>query len=191
MTLIRDERAAIPLPTPRTGRLLYLSVLDYPGNWRIAAPARTLIPELRDRWPSVTAVELSDRTSAEELELVRSMAASHDAVVVGVFVRAASGSGRLDLPPNLIRLLSDLAAAAARRNQPLATAFFGSPYATLAVPFLPTMLLTYDFGDYAETAVVRALAGELPVRGTLPIAIAEQWPVGFGLQRQPAVTQPR
>jgi beta-N-acetylhexosaminidase len=191
LTLIRDERAAVPLPTPRTGRLLYLSVLDYPGNWRIAAPARTLIPELRDRWPSVTAVELSDRTSSEELELVRSMATTHDAVVVGVFVRAASGSGRLDLPPSLIRLLSDLSAGATRRNQPIAAAFFGSPYAALAVPFLPAMLLTYDFGDYTETAVARALAGELPVRGTLPIAIAEQWPVGFGLQRLPVGTQPR
>jgi beta-N-acetylhexosaminidase len=191
LTLIRDERAAVPLPTPRSGRLLYLSVLDYPGNWRIAAPARTLIPELRDRWPSVTAVELSDRTSSEELELVRAMAANHDAVVVGVFVRAASGSGRLDLPPSLIGLLSDLAAASTKRNQPIAAAFFGSPYATLAVPFLPTMLLTYDFGDYAETAVAGVLAGELPVRGTLPIAIAEQWPVGFGLQRLPAATQPR
>ena len=86
---------------------------------------------------------------------------------------------------------SDLSAAAAPRNQPIAAVFFGSPYATLSVPFLPTMLITYDFGDYTETAVARALAGELPVRGTLPIAIAEQWPVGFGLQRVPALTQPR
>jgi len=191
VTLVRDDRGSVPLPTPRTGRLLYLSVLDYPSNWRIAAPSRTVIPELRARWPSVTAVELSDRSSAEELELVRAMAAGHDAVVVGVFVRAASGSGRLDLSPGITRLLGDLATGAARRNQPLAAAFFGSPYAAVAAPTLPTVLLTYDFGDHAEAAAVRALAGEIPVRGRLPVALSEQWPVGFGQQRPAAVTQAR
>jgi len=191
LTLVRDERGSVPLSTPRSGRLLYLSVLDYPSNWRIAAPSRTVIPELRARWPSVTAVELSDRSSAEELELVRAMAAGHDAVVVGVFVRAASGSGRLDLAPGIVRLLSDLAAGAARRSQPLAAAFFGSPYAAVAAPALPAVLLTYDFGDHAEAAAVRALAGEIPLSGRLPVALSEQWPVGFGLTRPPAVTQPR
>lgn len=191
LTLVRDDKASVPLPTPRTGRLLYLSVLDYPANWRIAAPSRTLIPELRDRWASVTAVELSDRTSAEELELVRAMAASHDAVVLGVFVRAASGSGRLELAPGIVRLLNDLSAGAVRRGQPLAAAFFGSPYATVAAPNLPAVMLTYDFGDYAELAVARALAGEIPLRGTLPVALSEQWPVGFGLPRPAAVSPAR
>ena len=76
VTLLRDERQAVPLPTPRTGRVLYLSVLDYPSNWRIAAPSRTLLPELRKRWGNVTAVELSDRSTADELDLVRALAAS-------------------------------------------------------------------------------------------------------------------
>ena len=35
-------------------------MLDYPTNWRIAAPSRTLLPELRARWGSVTAVEVTD-----------------------------------------------------------------------------------------------------------------------------------
>ena len=174
LTLVRDDRSVVPLPTPRTGRVLYLSVLDYPGNWRIAVPSRTIIPELRERWPAVTAVELSDRTSAEELELVRAMALTHDAVVIGVFVRAASGSGRLDLAPGIIRLLGDLSTGATRRNQPVIAAFFGSPYAAAAAPALPAVLLTYDLGDYAEAAVVKALAGELPLRGTLPVALSER-----------------
>ena len=61
----------------------------------------------------------------------------------------------------------------------------------MATPALPAMLLTYDFGDAAEAAVVRALAGEIPVRGTLPVALSEAWPVGFGLQRPAASTQAR
>ena len=186
ITLLRDERTQVPLPTARTGTVLYLSVLDYPSNWRIAAPSRTLLPELRKRWGAVTAVELSDRSSPEELELVRAMAANYDAVVAGVFVRASSGSGRLDLGGGVVRLLQDLSIATARRNQPLVSAFFGSPYAAVAASSLPAVLVTYDFGDYAEAAAVRALAGEIPVQGRLPVALGEGLGVGFGLTRPAA-----
>lgn len=183
VTLLRDERTSIPLATPRTGRVLYLSVLDYPSNWRIAVPSRTVIPELRQRWAATTAIELSDRSSAEELDLVRAMAANYDAVVVGIFVRASSGSGRLDLGPGVVRLLQDLSAAAARRTQPMVAAFFGSPYAAVAASSLPAVLVTYDFGDYAERAAVRALAGEIPIQGHLPVMLGEGLGVGFGLTR--------
>jgi beta-N-acetylhexosaminidase len=190
LTLVRDEQTQVPLTTSRSGRVLYLSVLDYPSNWRIAAPSRTLIPELRLRWPSLTAVELSDRTSPEEIELVRNLAVGHDAVVIGVFVRAASASGRLDLAPAVVRLLGDLATGAARRKQPIVAAFFGSPYAASTLA-LPAVLLTFDFGDAAESAVARALAGEIPVQGTLPVSLSDAWPVGFGVTRPAASTHAR
>ena len=47
ITLIKDARNSVPLPTPKTGSVLYLSVLDYPSGWRIAAPSRTVIPALQ------------------------------------------------------------------------------------------------------------------------------------------------
>ena len=61
----------------------------------------------------------------------------------------------------------------------------------MATPTLPAVMLTYDFGDAAEAAVVRALAGENAVRGTLPVGLSGTWPVGFGLQRLAPTTQPR
>src|SRR5262249_15816811 len=55
ITLVKDARNQVPLRLPSGASVLYLSVLDYPGGWRIAAPSRTFIPELRKRWPNVTA----------------------------------------------------------------------------------------------------------------------------------------
>lgn len=191
VTLLRDDRTLVPLATPRTGRLLMLSVLDYPSNWRIAAPSRTFLPELRRRWPAVTAVELSDRSSPEELELVRAMASGYDAVVMAVFVRASSGSGRLDLAPGIVRLMQDVASTAASRKQPVVAAFFGSPYAAAAATALPAVLLTYDFGDYTEAAAVRAIAGEIPIAGRLPVALGDGMSVGGGLTRPGATSQAR
>jgi len=67
ITLIKDAGNSVPLPTPRTGRVLYLSVLDYPSGWRIAAPSRKFIPELKARWPNTESVEISDRATPSEL----------------------------------------------------------------------------------------------------------------------------
>src|SRR5581483_10223833 len=47
LTLIKDERHAVPLTVARDTPLLYLSVVDYPSGWQIAAPSRTAIPELK------------------------------------------------------------------------------------------------------------------------------------------------
>ncbi len=180
LTLVKDERNDVPLNVGRESAILYLSVLDYPSGWRIAAPSRTFIPELRQRWPEVTAIELSDRTSPSELELVRAMLPRFDAIVASVFVRTASGSGRIDLAQPVQALLR----AIARQKRPFVTVFFGNPYAATAMPELPAMLLTYDFYDRAEASAVRALAGEAPIGGRLPIVLPGIAALGAGLDRQ-------
>ena len=54
ITLVKDDRRQVPLTVPRDTPVLYLSILDYPSGWQIAAPSRTFIPELKKRWPNVT-----------------------------------------------------------------------------------------------------------------------------------------
>ena len=186
ITLVKDARNHVPLPVPRTGSVLYLSVLDYPSGWRIAAPSRAMIPELKARWPRTEAIEISDRATPAELDLVRKMADHYDAIVAGIFVRASSGSGRLDLAPQVVRLLQDLSRASERRSQPFLAAFFGNPYTPLFVPEIPAMLLTYDFSDHAEQSAVKAIAGEIAIGGKLPITLPGLFPLGHGLARGPA-----
>jgi beta-N-acetylhexosaminidase len=183
LTLIKDEGNQVPLQLSRDAQVLYLSVLDYPSGWRIAAPSRTFIPALRERWPNVTAIELSDRTTPAEIELVRAMAPRFDAVVASVFVRTASFSGRMDLASGLQRLLLDAARGARQAKRPFVTVFFGNPYAATFLAELPSMLLTYDFYDRAEAAAVRALTGDAPIGGKLPIALPGMFEVGHGLTR--------
>ncbi len=181
LTLIKDEHNAVPLRVPASASILYLSVLDYPGGWGIAAPSRTMAPELRKRWPNLTAVELSDETTPSELDLLRATADRYDAVVASVFVRASSASGRMDLAAPVARVLNDIARRT--RSKPFVAVFFGNPYVTAVVPDLPAMLLTYDYYDLAELSAVRAIAGETPIGGRLPIALPGLFPVGHGLTR--------
>ena len=183
MTLIRDDRQQIPLQVAADAPVLYLSALDYPSGWQIAAPSRTVIAELKKRWSQVTSIEVSDHTPLADLDLVRAIAPRYAAIVAGVFVRATSGSGRLDLAPDTVRLLRDLARITGRTNTPYVGLFFGNPYVASAVPEMPAALLTYDFYDLAERAAVRAIAGEAPIGGRLPIALPGLFPVGHGLTR--------
>ena len=183
ITLIKDDRNQVPLKIAKDAQVLYLSILDYPTGWRIAAPSRTFQHELRQRWPNVTAIEISDRTTAAELELVRAMAPRFDAVVASVFVRTASFSGRMDLAPGAQRLLADVTRQTAATKKPFITSFFGNPYVATFMPDLPAVLLTYDFYDRAEASAVRAIAGEAPIGGVLPIAMPGMFKVGFGLTR--------
>jgi beta-N-acetylhexosaminidase len=166
VTAVRS--AALPLAIPRTGTVLHLSALDYPGNWRVSAPGRTFVAELRARFPNTTAVEVSDRSSRGELDLLRATASQYDAIVVGVYVRAASGSGRLQLAPEVAALLNDLG----KGGRPVVACLFGNPYVAADLPSVGSLLLTFDLGDNAELAAVRAIAGEIPATGTLPITLA-------------------
>ena len=183
LTLIRDERSTVPLPVPRDGSVLYLSVLDYPAGWGIGSPSRTFIPELEARWPNVTAIELSDRTPLSEIELVRETARRYDAVVAGVFVRTAAFSGRMDLAPALADLLLELGHDSETTGQPFVAVLFGNPYSASFLAELPAILLTYGFYDLAEATAVRAVAGEIPIRGRLPVSLGDAFPLGHGLDR--------
>lgn len=183
ITLLKDTRSQVPLKLAPGASVLYLSVLDYPSGWHIATPSRTFIPEWRKRFPSTTSIEVSDRTTPNELDLIRASASRYDAIVVSVFVRASSGSGRMDLAAPTAKLLNDIARATSASGKPMITTFFGNPYVAMFLPDLPAVLLTYDFYDGAEVAAVRAIAGEAPITGKLPIGMPGMYEVGAGLIR--------
>jgi len=181
LTLLKDERNQVPLRAPRDAQVLYLSVIDYASGWREGAPSRTFITELRKRWPNVTAIEVSDRTTPSEMDLVRTLARRADAVVASVFVRIASYSGRMDLTPAQTSLLESIAADP---NKPFVAVLFGNPYTAMPLSKLPALLVTYEQFDAMEAAAVRAVAGEIPIRGALPITMPGVFPVWTGLTRE-------
>jgi beta-N-acetylhexosaminidase len=179
ITLIKDERNQVPLAAPQSASVLYLSVIDYASGWREGVPSRTFLPELKKRWPNVTGIELSDRMTADEADLVRSLARRADAIVASVFVRIASYSGRMDLSDRQVALLDNLATL----NKPYVAVLFGNPYTATFLTKLPSMILTYEAFDGIEAAAVRALAGETPIRGKLPISLPGMYSIGHGLER--------
>ncbi len=184
ITLVKDEHGLVPLRVGSEASLLYLSVLDYPGgNWQTGTPSRTVLAEVKRRWPHVTALEISDHTPSSELDLVRAMAPRFAAIIASVFVRTASGSGRMDLAPQPARLLNDVARVAETAHVPFIACVFGNPYTAELLTDVPALMLTYDLGDLAELAAARAIAGESAIGGKLPVSLPGLFPRGHGLTR--------
>ncbi len=186
LTLVKDDRNQVPLALPRDAKLLYLSVIDYASGWREGAPSRAILPALTERWPNLTAIEITDRTTADEIDLVREIAKRSDAVVSGIFVRIASYSGRMDLSPAQVGLLDFLATL----DCPVVGISFGNPYIASAVSKLPALILAYEFLDPMEVAAARALAGEIAIGGKLPITLPGLFPFGHGLTRPARLAPP-
>jgi len=181
ITLLKDERGQLPLALPQKARVLLLSLVDSASGWREAAPGRVLIPELRKRLPGLTAVEVSDRTTASELDLLRAMAKGVDAVVAATFTRGSDPNGKLGLSPGQLSLLEALARDESRR--PFVAIVLGSPYVGALGAKLPAILVTYEIGDAPEAAAVRALCGEAAIGGRLPVSLPGLFPAGHGLDR--------
>jgi beta-N-acetylhexosaminidase len=179
LTLLKDDRNQVPIKAGREANVLYLSVLDYASGWREGVPSRAMVPELKQRWPNLTSIEITDKTTPSEYELVRALARRADVVIAGVFVRIASSSGRMDLSAPEVALLDTIAA----QNKPFVTVLFGNPYVAMVLPKLPAVLVGYEFSDFTERAAVRGLAGEIPIGGKLPISMPGLFPIGHGLTR--------
>jgi beta-N-acetylhexosaminidase len=88
-------------------------------------------------------------------------------------------AGRMDLSADQVSWLERLAGL----PKPLVAIVFASPYAATAVRKLPAILLTYEYYDGIERAAVRALAGEAPIGGKLPVSLPDLFPFGHGLER--------
>jgi beta-N-acetylhexosaminidase len=180
ITLVKDERAQVPLRLPASSRMLVLSVIDYASGWREGAPGRVFVPETKKRFPDAIAIEVTDRTTAAEMDLIRALARRSDGVVAATYVRVAAGSGRLGLGEAQVALLAQIAAEPAK---PFVTVAFGSPYVSDLAPKVPAVLLAYEYGDAPEAAAVRAVCGEAPIGGRLPVTIPGLFPAGLGLER--------
>ena len=102
-------------------------------------------------------------------------------MIAATYVRIASYSGRMDLSPGQAALLEDLAARrdAAARDRGVRQPVRGRARPEAAgAPARPT-----SSADAPEAAAVRALCGEAPIGGKLPISIPGLFPFGHGLER--------
>jgi beta-N-acetylhexosaminidase len=181
LTLVRDETKALPLRLDENQRVLYLNLMDSRSGWREGQPGNAFRAELVKRHKNTIDVQVDDVTTRETLDVIKKLAAVCDVVITTGFIRVAAYKGSIDLSDGQVDLLKTLS----KSGKPFVFALFGSPYLLSFVPELPTYILSYEYYPEAERAALRAILGEVPFVGKLPISLPGLYPIGHGLTTQP------
>jgi beta-N-acetylhexosaminidase len=176
VTLVREAPGALPLA--RSQRVVHLVVNDIAS---VAAPGRELAHELESRFGRAPQTFVLDpRSRPEDVEPLLQAAAGADAVLVSLFVRVRTGSGKLVLPEPARDAVARLSAAGAR----IVGVSFGNPYLASDLPGLATYLAAYGDQPVMQVAVTRAIFGEASITGRLPVTIAGVAERGSGISRE-------
>ena len=180
VVLVRDEAGVLPLESTATaeGGLPYITTIETRSRLLVVVlsgdvrglSGRTFGREIRRRVPDANVVFLDKRIAAGAMDEVLSAADKAEAVVVAAFFapepgaaeEAASGG---DPAGRLVQALLD------RAGDKTVVAAVGSPYVAQAFPQIRSYICTFSAVAVSERSAVRALFGEIPMRGRLPVTI--------------------
>jgi len=178
LTLVREAPRALPLSS--SIRLVHLIVDDIAAS---NLPGRDFARELGVRLGREPETFVLDpRSRAEEVEALLQTAAGVDVVLVSLFVRVRTGTGKLVLPEAAREALSRLTSA----GKPLVGISFGNPYLAADLPSLSTYFAAYGDQPVMQVAAARALFGETEITGRLPVTIPGVAERGSGIQKRSA-----
>ena len=167
VTLVRDQKHALPLSASPSTRILQITLLDSRAGWREGPVGIVSKTEIAKRFPNTMSIQLDDGSSRNEYDMARQLAGLVDTVVVDAFIRVAAYKGSIDLTSQQLAFLRDLSAM----QKPFVFALFGSPYVLQHIPELPSYILTYDTNPGSELSAVKAISGEIPFNGKLPVSL--------------------
>jgi len=184
VTLLRDTPHRLPLDGTKPTRALLLAFYADPEPY----PAEDLERELRPRFDALTTLRADTRfVKADMLKLPPPD--SYDVAILAFFVRVSDRKGNVDVPPEQAALAEQLF----KTGKPVITVGLGSPYLIERFPQAETWLAAFGISDVAQISAARALFGQIPVRGHLPVTIpGVEMKLGFGLElpENPMTLQP-
>ena len=174
ITLLRDEPHRLPLDGSKPSRALLLAFYADPEP----TPGEDLERELRTRFDSVVTLR-ADTRFRNAMDLKLPSPDSYDVAILALFVRVSDRKGNVDVPAEQAALAEQVF----KSGKPVITMAFGSPYLIEGFPQAETWLGAFGISDVAQISMARALFGEIPVRGHLPVTIpGVQLKAGFGIE---------
>jgi beta-N-acetylhexosaminidase len=196
ITLVRDSGRLLPLKS--SGTLLTTAAYQpMQVNNRLLAvvfsddvrgeTGRVFEKQLRARVPDANIIFVDPKIAPGMAPLV--LQAMRDANIIIAAVSVVPGAGRViqgavngsaDLAGDQASLLRTLLAQAADRTIMLT---LGNPYVVTDFPEAQIYMCSYSNAPVSETAVVKALFGEIPIRGRLPVSIPNIAQRGAGIDR--------
>jgi beta-N-acetylhexosaminidase len=161
LTLVKNERSVLPLKTPASACYFVLSESRYGQS------GRKMIEEIQKRSKGARVFPLDPLVPQSEISETVQRATGCEVNVVAAFVSASAYRGNVALAGNLPGVVNALTAARA----PVLLISLGNPYLLRSFPSVSGYMAAYSTTPTSETAAVKALFGEIPIKGRLPVSI--------------------
>ena len=200
VTLVRDNSAVLPVRFRGTITSLtpYSKVVE-PQNHLFALvisedlradSGRVFEQELKARIPDANVVYVDPRSAAAMTPQIVQAAAQADTVLVAIYEPPLPGRVINDAngnPTNTVALRTGSAALlhALLQAAPHKTvvAAMGNPYLAAQFPEIENYLCAYSHEAVSERAIIKAIFGEIPIGGHLPVTIPHIAERGAGILR--------
>ena len=192
ITLVRDNGKVLPLKSKGTAKagLPYMNK-EETHNQVVAVlfsddvrteSGRAFGRELRTRIPDARAIYVDPRVAAGMSDEVLKAVDEAQTVVAAVYVIPTAGKvgnsmAMADATGALLQQVLDHAAAKT------AVVAVGNPYLASDFPKIENYMCTFSNASVSEVAAIKALFGEIPIRGHLPVTIPNVAQRGAGVER--------
>ncbi len=192
VTLVRDNRKVLPLKSKGTikGALPYMTKEEthndvvavlFTDDVRTDA-GRAFGRELRSRVPDANVIYVDPRIAAGMTEEVLKAVGEAKAVLAALYVVPTAGKvgNTVAMPDTTSALLEQVLERAGNKTAVIA---LGNPYLAASFPKIENYMCTFSNASVSEIAAVKALFGEIPIRGRLPVTIPNVAQRGAGIER--------
>ncbi len=191
VTLVRDENHMLPLDRGEHGQVLVvIFVSDAHGD-----DGRVLEHQIRLRIPGARVIYVDRRSAGVEAEGISALLPNARHVIAAVYsvsqpgpaeMAATSASGLA--AQGSAGILRNILDAAGDRTVVVA---LGSPYSILNFPSERSYLCTYSWLPTSERSAAKALFGEIPIHGKLPVTLPGIAKRGDGIDKEAGVSAVR
>ena len=196
VTLVRENGNVLPLKSMGTtkGGLPYMTteethnrvvVIVFSDDVRMTV-GRVFERQMRARVPDANVLFVDPRIAEGMTDDVLHAINEAQVVVAAVYAAPVPGGMRNSaaVPDATGTLLTKMLEHARKK---MAVVALGSPYVVAGFPEIENYLCTFSNETVSEQSAVKALFGEIPIRGHLPVSIPNVAERGAGIQRQPRV----
>jgi beta-N-acetylhexosaminidase len=172
VTLVRNGGNLLPLAAPE--RACFVTMTE----GRYSSDGVTFSQEVRRRSPKATLIALDGSVTRADVDGLLEKLTACAEYAVAAFAPVSAGAGTVTMSSELSRSIDGLIAS----GKPLALVALGNPYLLRAYPKATAYLATFSSVAPSEIAAVKALWGEIAVRGHLPVTIPGEARYGEGIQ---------
>ena len=169
VTLVKNEANLVPLN--KTARACFVAMVESHNGQQ----GEQFAEELRKSAPGAPLFSISPTEA--KLSEPAILAAPCDNYVVATWVSVAAYRGDVVLGGDFPELLNNLIAT----KKPVVLVSLGNPYVVRSFPNVSAYLATFTTVPPAEISAVKALLGQIPITGKLPVTIPGVAAYQYGL----------